>query len=249
MQKHATVTRGTKRYRELTQTKARDKDQWRVRAGAWAGWTLDRPVMRLGGAAAAQAASACAAAPGAQARRWLTRTRSSSGKGRAAKGKKVPRRPAAPREEARPISVAGASTPRGPTRSAMRTLQATLSTMKELPVLVVRSELHAASSEDDLRKWVVAVAFGKLVHTQCSLGNFTRTRFARALDREQNVWFTPRFVRRHAELAKITSAIAAVGGSKWRVWPTAPPMGASSRSTEVIDTSASFVRWLRKVRR
>ena len=99
MQDLETVTKGTKRYRELTETKAREKERTRATHGVWAGWAHDRPVMRLGGAATVRAASSCAAAHGAQARRWLGRTRARPGP--AAVRRQVPRRPAAPHEKAR----------------------------------------------------------------------------------------------------------------------------------------------------
>ena len=243
-----TVTKGTKRYRELTKTKAREKDKRRDAAGVWAGWTLDQPVMRLGGAAAVQAASACAAAHGAQARRWMGRTRASPGQVTAAKkGRQVPRRLAAPREEARPISVGGVALRSAicpaPRSSTVKVLPS-LSTMRSETAFALKSKLHDGSSADDLRKWVVAVAFGKFVHVDSGSGSVERFRLTPALGRAHDMWFTQKFVSRHPELAKITSAIAKGDGSKWRVWPTAPPRGASSRNALEIDSSASFVRWL-----
>ena len=213
----------------------------------WAGWTIDRPVMRLGGAAAVQAASACAAAHGAQARRWMGRTRASPGQVTAAKmGRQVPRRLAAPREEARPISVGGVAlrsaicpAPRSSTVKVLPSL-----TMRSETALAVKSKLHDGSSADDLRKWVVAVSFGKFVHVDSGSGSVERFRLTPALGRAHDMWFTQKFVSRHPELAKITSAIAKGDGSKWRVWPTAPPRGASSSNAQEIDSSASFVRWL-----
>ena len=50
---------------------------------------------------------------------------------------------------------------------------------------------------------------------------------------------------RLGDLAKITLATAGAEGSKWRWLPKEPPRGASSRTAQKIDSSASFVRWLR----
>ena len=66
-------------------------------AAVWAGWALDRLVMRLGGAAAVQAASSCAAAHGAQARRWLGSARASPGQVKAVKGRQETLHRAPPR--------------------------------------------------------------------------------------------------------------------------------------------------------
>ena len=74
-----------------------------------------------------------------------------------------------------------------------------------------------------------------------------RFRLQPALGRERNMSFTEKFASRHPELAKITSAIAEGQGSKWRVRPTAPPAGASSRNAQEIDSCTSFVRWLRSM--
>jgi hypothetical protein len=257
------VTKGTKRYRELTKTKAREKKQRRAAAGVWAGWTLDRPVMRLGGAAAVQAASACAAAHGAQAKRWLGRTRRASpGQVKAAKGRQVPRRPAAPREEARPSSVGGGTVAlrsaicpatRSSTVKVIRSPETSLSTMRAAAVLTVKSKLHdGCTSADDLCKWVVAVAFGTPpVHVNSGVGSIERVRPVAALGRAHELCFTHKFATRYPELAKITSEIAKHKRSKWRVTllPTAPPSlrGASSRNAQEIDSSVSFVRWLQKV--
>ena len=74
-----------------------------------------------------------------------------------------------------------------------------------------------------------------------------RMRLQPSLGRASEVSFTQQFASRHPELAKITSAIAEGQGSKWRVRPTAPPAGASSRNAQEIDSYTSFVRWLRSV--
>ena len=108
MQELAAVTKGTARYRALTKRKAREKEKKRAKDGMWAGWARDRPVMRLGGAAAVQAASSCAASHGAQARRWLGRTRARPGPVQTAEERQVPRRLAAPRNQARSVSVPSA---------------------------------------------------------------------------------------------------------------------------------------------
>ena len=50
---------------------------------------------------------------------------------------------------------------------------------------------------------------------------------------------------RLGDLAKITLATAGADGSKWRGWPKEPPRVPSSRTAQKIDSSASFVRWLR----
>jgi len=241
-----TVTKGTQRYRELTKTKAREKEKKRVAAGVWAGWALDRPVMRLGGGAAVQAASSCAAAHAAQARRWLARTRASPGQDKAANGRQVPRRPAAPRVPARLVS-AGAASPRPAicpaSRSSTANVLPSLSAMRSETALAVKSKLQGGSSADDLRKWIVAVAFGKPVLVDSGFGTVERYRLQPALGRARDMRFTQKFASRHPELAKITSAIAEGDGSKWRVWPTGC-RGASSRNAQEIDSSASFVRLL-----
>ena len=205
--------------------------------------------MRLGGAAAVQAATSCAAAHGAQARRWLGRTRASPGQVKAAKGRQVPRRPAAPRREARPISEGGVALRSAicpaPSSSTAKVLPS-LSSMRSEAALAVKSKLHDGSSADDLCKWVVAVAFGRFVRVDSGL-KIERFHSPPALGRAHDIWFTQKFVSRHPELAEITSAIAKGDGSKWRVRPTAPPRGASRRNAQEIDSSASFVRWLRSM--
>ncbi len=246
MQELTTVTKGTERYRELTKTKASQKEKKRAATGVWAGWALDRPVMRLGGAAAVQAATSCAAAHGAQARRWLGRTRASPGQVKAANGRQVPRCPAAPREEARSVSVGGVA-PRSAIcpapRSSTVKVPPSLTTMRSETALAVKSKLQDCSSADDLRKWVVAVAFGKPVLVDSGVRTVERCRLQLALGRAHDMWFTQKFASRHPELAKITSAIAEGDGSKWRVLPTGC-RGASSRNAQEIDSSASFVRML-----
>ena len=161
------VTTGTKKYRKLTEEilKAREKNEQRAAAGMWSGWTLDRPVMRLGGAAAVRAASVCAAAHGARAKLCLKytqrkhRRREGPGQAKAAKGRKVPRRPAsaAPRrEEARPSGVGGDSVALGSAirpapRSGTVKVLPSLRTRKSEAILSVKSRLRDSSSEDDLR--------------------------------------------------------------------------------------------------
>ena len=119
-----------------------------------------------------------------------------------------------------------------------------LSKMRSATVLTVKGRLQAGSSADDLRKWVVAVALGKLVLVDCGFGLVERLRLKPALGRAHDMWFTQKFASRHPELAKITSAIAEGDGSKWRVRPAAPPRGASSRDAHEINSPASFVRLL-----
>ena len=240
-----TVTKGTKRYREFTKRKAREKENKRAKDGLWAGWAIDRPVMRLGGAAAVQTASSCAAAHADQARRWLGRARARPGQVKAAGGRQVPRRPAAPREEATPLGVGSAICPAPP--SSTTKFLPSLSTMRSQTVLVAKSKLQDGCSGDDLRKWVVAIAFGKLVLVDSDVGPVDRCRLQPALGRARELRFTQKFSRRHPELAQITSAIAECDGSKWRVWPAAPAKQASSRNTEEIDSCASFVRLLRSM--
>ena len=215
--------------------------------------------MRLGGAAAVQAASSCAAAHGAQARRWLGRTRASPGQVKAAKatqvprcpappldgaipgqvkaaqGTQVPRRPAAPLEEARPKSVGGVL----PRRPALRT-------MRSESALAVKSKLGDGTSADDLRRWIVAVAYGKPVLVDSGRGPVERFRLKPALGRVYNIRFTQKFASRHPELEKLTSEIAECDGSTWRVWSCGSP-GAPSRNAVEIDSSASFVHLLRSM--
>ena len=99
------------------------------------------------------------------------------------------------------------------------------------------------SSADDPRKWVVAIALGKPVLVDIGPGPIERFRLQFALGRAHDMWFTQKFVSRHPELAKITSAIAKGDGSKWRVWRTAPSISGA----QGIDSSAGFVRWLRSM--
>ena len=259
MQEHETITKGTKKYRNFTKTKAMEKEKKRATAGVWAGWALDRPVMRLGGAAAVHAASSSAAAHGAQARRWLGRTCKSPGQVKAAKttlvprcpappldgaipgqvkaaqGTQVPRRPAAPLEEARPKSVGGVL----PRRPALRT-------MRSESALAVKSKLGDGTSADDLRRWIVAVAYGKPVLVDSGRGPVERCRLKPALGRVYNIRFTQKFASRHPELEKLTSEIAECDGSKWRVWSCGSP-GAPRRNAVEIDSSASFVHLLRSM--
>ncbi len=104
------VSKRTRSYRELTKKKAVDKEAKKKGTGVfWPGWTLDRPVMRLGGAAAVRAASASSAAHAALARRWLGR--------KVARLEKVPR-PAAPRTTAPTVQQAKAPSTQEPRRPA-----------------------------------------------------------------------------------------------------------------------------------
>ena len=158
----------------------------------------------------------------------------------------MPRRPAAPREEARPISV-GSVAPRSaiaPRSSTVKVLPS-LSAMRSETVLAVKGRLQEGCCADDLRKWVVAVALGKPVLVDSGAGPVERFRLKPALGRALDMWFEPTFAKRHPELARITSAIAEGDGSKWRVRPSAPPRGVKSRDALEIDSSASFVRLLR----
>ena len=64
-----------------------------------------------------------------------------------------------------------------------------LSTMRSETALAVKSKLHDGSSEDDLRKWVVAIAFGKFVHVNrlSGLGSAERFRLTPALSRARDM--------------------------------------------------------------
>ena len=115
--------------------------------------------------------------------------------------------------------------------------------MRAETALVVTSKLQDGPCADDLRKWVVAVAYGKPVLVDNGLGPIERFRFQPALGRTHDVMFTQKFARTHPELPKITSAIAGGHGSTWRV----RPVGASSRNAWVIDSNASFARMLRSM--
>ena len=100
------------------------------------------------------------------------------------------------------------------------------------PEMVRRQEAHPARAMDGkLKRLTLAWATG--VSSLCQ--KVSRSRMHRLC------W---KFVSRHPELAKITSAIAKGDGSKGRVWPTAPPRRASSRNAQEIGSFASFVRWL-----
>lgn len=89
----------------------------------------------------------------------------------------------------------------------------------------MKDRLQEGPSADDVRKWVVAVALGKLALVDCGFGLVDRLPFKIALGRAHDMWFTQEFASRHPELAKITSAIAAGDGSKWRVRAAAPRRG------------------------
>ena len=123
-------------------------------------------------------------------------------------------------------------------------------TMRTATTLVVKSKLHDGSSADDLRKWVVAVAFGKFVHVDLGVGSLVRFRLAPALGhlgRPQDIRFTQRFASRHHELVKITTAIANSkdGRLKWSVSPSGSQTSSASRNAgKEIDSYGSFVRWL-----
>ena len=222
MQELAAVTKGTARYRALTKTKAREKDTKRAKDGIWAGWALDRPVLRLGGAAAVRAASSCAAAHAAKAKQWLARTQD----------RKVSRRHAAPHDQARPVSVGGV----GPRQSLTKMLSQT--------TLSVKTRLNDCSCTEDLCTWVAAIAFGKAVLVHSGRGPRERVCLQLAIGRERNIAFTHKFSSRHAELVKTTTAIAGSSGSLWRVQPTG---GACSSSAWHIDCSRDFVRYLSTV--
>ena len=125
--------------------------------------------------------------------------------------------------------------------------------MKTATALVVKSELRDDSSEYDLRKWVVAIALGKIVYVDRGIEDQPRNRFylTAALGRPHvNVRFTQRFADRHSELAKITSAVAKCDGSKWRVAVGSQARrGTSSSDAQVkeIDSHERFVGWLRSM--
>ena len=118
--------------------------------------------------------------------------------------------------------------------------------MRSETVLVVKSNLGDGSSEDDLRTWIVAVAFGKPVLVDSGLGPVERFRLMPALGRVHSMRFTQKFASRHPELEKMTSAIAESDGSKWRV-RSRGSTGASSRNAVEIDSSASVVHLLRSM--
>ena len=158
------------------------------------------------------------------------------GRVKAAQGTQVPRRPAAPLEEARNKSVGGVL-PR-PTA---------LGTMRSESALAVKSELGRGTSADDLRRWVVAIAYGKLVLVDSGRPPVERVRLKPALGRVYNLRFTQNFIGRHPDLETLTSTIARCEGSKWRVWPSDSP-GAVSRNAVEIDSRASFVHLLRSMR-
>ena len=103
------------------------------------------------------------------------------------------------------------------------------------------------TSADDLRRWIVAVAYGKPVLVDSGRGPVERFRLKPALGRVYNIRFTQKFARRHTELEKLTSEIAECDGSNWHAWSSASP-GAPSRNAVEIDSSASFVHLLRSMR-
>ena len=125
------------------------------------------------------------------------------GQVKAAQGTQVPRRPAAPLEEARPKSVGG----------VLPRIRPALRTMRSESVLAVKSKLGDGTSADDLRRWIVAVAYGKPVLVDSGRGPVERFRLKPALGRVYNIRFTQKFASRHPELEKTISAIAACEGS------------------------------------
>ena len=110
----------------------------------------------------------------------------------------------------------------------------------------MKSKLGDGTSADDLRRWIVAVAYGKPVLVDSGRGPVERFRLKPALGRVYNIRITQKFASRHPELEKLTSEIAECDGSKWRVWSCGSP-GAPSRNAVEIDSSASFVHLLRSM--
>ena len=121
-----------------------------------------------------------------------------------------------------------------------------LRTMRSESALAVKSKLGDGTSADDLRRWIVAVAYGKPVLVDSGRVPVERFRLKPALGRVYNIRFTQKFASRHAELKKLTSKIAECDGSKWRVWSCGSP-GAPRRNAVEIDSSASFVHLLRSM--
>ena len=121
-----------------------------------------------------------------------------------------------------------------------------LRTMMSESALVVKSRLGDGTSADDLRRWIVAVAYGKPVLVDSVREPVERFRLKPALTCVYNIRFTRTFASRHPEIEKLTSEIAGGHGSKWRVSCGGSP-GKPCRHAVEIDSSASFVRLLRKM--
>ena len=121
-----------------------------------------------------------------------------------------------------------------------------LRTMRSESALAVKSKLGDATSADDLRRWIVGLAYGRPVLVDSVGGPVERFRLKPALGRVYNIRFTQKFSSRHPELKRLTTEIAGCDGSKWRVW-SCNSTGKASRNAVEIDSSASFVHLLRSM--
>jgi len=123
--------------------------------------------------------------------------------------------------------------------------------LKSATTLTVKSELRDDSSEDDLRKWVVAIAFGKIVYVDRGIEGQPVVRWKLTAARgcaHVDVRFTQRFAGRHSELAKITTTVSKSAGLNWCVTDGTSLSEASSRDAQEINSQARFVTWLRAKR-
>ena len=80
--------------------------------------------------------------------------------------------------------------------------------MKSENALVVKSRLGHGTSAADLRRWIVAVAYGKPVLVDIGLGPNERFHLKFALGRVQNIRLTQKFASCHPKNENTTSAIA-----------------------------------------
>ena len=111
-----------------------------------------------------------------------------------------------------------------------------LNERRSATALTVKSELRDDSCEDDLRKWVVAIALGKIVHVDRGIGLVECFRLTAARGRPLvDVRFTQKFAGRHSEFVKIAPAIAKGDGSKWRVTEGKSPR----RSRRAMDRNGA----------
>ena len=165
----------------------------------------------------------------------------------------APTRPGDSRPSQGGAGHAGASTPCCPTRGGEAQKRGWCVAQKTgIAHDEVRERSHReeqvgdGTSADDLRRWIVAVAYGKPVLVDSGRVPVERFRLKPALGRGYNIRFTQKFHDRHPQLEKLTLEIAECEGSKWRVWPRGLP-GLPRRNAVEIDSSASFVHLLRSM--
>jgi hypothetical protein len=254
-------SKGTKNYQEHTKRKVADKEKKTAASGVWGGWTFDKPVMRLGGAAAVRAASLSAATQGSQARRWLGRRQCHVGRGavKAVVDKAILSQTRRSTQTSRsgsrsdwPLSAGGSALKSVGSSASGSDRPRNVSELPSLQMMLAETALAVKTRfdrggvcDEDLRKWITAVAFGKVVIVINDDGPFERFRLKPALAHAHDMCFTQKFARAHHILVEITQTIAAAQKSKWSVHVTAPlKNGPLTRQVREINNSESFVRMI-----